>query len=443
MDRIGVVGTSYRTTDVNTLSTAALPAGFPDESLVELARLSGFSEMVYLGTCNRVEFYFRGETRIHTNSLLFHLRRSLADLTGGACQLPDDDHLYVQFGREAVRHLFRVTAALDSMMVGEAQIAGQAKEAHERAHGAMLLGGILDQTFHEAFHLAKRIRTETELARRPVSLVTLVERLLHDHLAVQHGAGPDPGCRRDGPADPAPGPKRFPGPRGGGRQPDRRSGPRSWSATTLPPAPCPSRRCLPIRRRRGSWSPRPRPRRSWSDRARGRAPARPPAGGRGRCCWSTSPCPPTSTPRPATSPASCCTASRRCGGEAERNRQPPSGRDRPLRGADRAPAPGPPPPAARPRPVAGGQEPVRVVSARWRRRAVQHALAQGPRPPRRGRAGGASRRLARRTWSNAWCRCRCAGSKGPRGATRARSSTASSAASRPPGACPSCRRGAR
>ena len=183
MDRIGVVGTSYRTTDVNTLSTAALPAGFPDESLVELARLSGFSEMVYLGTCNRVEFYFRGETRIHTNSLLFHLRRSLADLTGGACQLPDDDHLYVQFGREAVRHLFQVTAALDSMMVGEAQIAGQAKEAHERAHGAMLLGGILDQTFHEAFHLAKRIRTETELARRPVSLVTLVERLLHDHLA--------------------------------------------------------------------------------------------------------------------------------------------------------------------------------------------------------------------------------------------------------------------
>lgn len=183
MDRIGVVGTSYRTTDVNTLSTAALPAGFPDESLVELARLSGFSEMVYLGTCNRVEFYFRGETRIHTNSLLFHLRRSLADLTDGACQLPDDDRLYVQFGREAVRHLFRVTAALDSMMVGEAQIAGQAKEAHERAHGAGLLGGILDQTFHESFHLAKRIRTETELARRPVSLVTLVERLLHDHLA--------------------------------------------------------------------------------------------------------------------------------------------------------------------------------------------------------------------------------------------------------------------
>jgi len=182
LDRIGVVGTSYRTAHVDELAAAALPAEFEHEQLVELARLAGFSELVYLGTCNRVEFYFRGETRIHTNPLLFHLRRSLADLTDGNTQLPEDDRLYVHFGRSAVRHLFRVTSALDSMMVGEAQIAGQAKEAHERAHNINLLGGILDQTFHEAFHLAKRIRTETELTRRPVSLVTLVERRLHDHL---------------------------------------------------------------------------------------------------------------------------------------------------------------------------------------------------------------------------------------------------------------------
>ncbi len=182
MDRIGVVGTSYRTVEVERLAAAALPGEFPRENLVELARLAGFSELVYLGTCNRVEFYFRGESRIHTNPLLFHLRRSLADLTDGACQLPEGDALYVHFGPAAVRHLFRVTSALDSMMVGEAQIAGQAKEAHEEAHQSGLLGGILDQTFHESFHLAKRIRTETELTRRPVSLVTLVERTLREHL---------------------------------------------------------------------------------------------------------------------------------------------------------------------------------------------------------------------------------------------------------------------
>ena len=184
MDYIGVVGTSFRTASVDELAAATLPADFRTDSLRELARLSGFSELVYLGTCNRVEFYFRGDRRIHTNELLFHLRRSLADLTGGACQLPEDEKLYVEFGRSAVRHLFRVTSALDSMMVGEAQIAGQAKDAHERAHDIGLLGGILDQTFHEAFHLAKRIRSETELTRRPVSLVTLVERLIHDHLAL-------------------------------------------------------------------------------------------------------------------------------------------------------------------------------------------------------------------------------------------------------------------
>lgn len=182
MDRIGVVGVSYRTTDTTNLGRAALPESFDDGNLRELARLSGFSELVYLGTCNRVEFYFRGERRIHTPELLFHLRRSLADLTEGECQLPDDDGLYVHFGSAAVRHLFRVASALDSMMVGEAQITGQVKGAHERAHEAELLHGILDQSFHESFHLAKRIRTETELARRPVSLVTLVERRIQEHL---------------------------------------------------------------------------------------------------------------------------------------------------------------------------------------------------------------------------------------------------------------------
>jgi len=183
MDNIGVVGTSYRTTSMEALADAFLPADFVPEYHIELARLSGFSEFVYLGTCNRVEFYFRAENRIHTNSLLYHLRRSLDDLTGGQCTLPNDDALYVHFGTAAVRHLFRVTSALDSMMVGEAQIVGQAKEAHERSHELGLLGGILDQTFHEAFHVAKRVRTETELTRRPVSLVTLVERTLHEHLA--------------------------------------------------------------------------------------------------------------------------------------------------------------------------------------------------------------------------------------------------------------------
>ncbi len=182
MDRIGLVGISYRTAHVDELAAASLPADFDHRQLTELARLAGFTEFVYLGTCNRVEFYFRGETRIHTDPLLFHLGRSLADLTGGATRLPDREQLYIHFGRSAVRHLFRVTAALDSMMVGEAQITGQAKEAHERAHDIGLLGGILDQTFHEAFHLAKRIRTETDLTRRPVSLVTLVERRLHEHL---------------------------------------------------------------------------------------------------------------------------------------------------------------------------------------------------------------------------------------------------------------------
>ena len=73
------------------------------------------------------------------------------------------------------------------MMVGEAQIAGQVKQAHETAHEAGLLGGILDQTFHDAFHLAKRVRSDTSVARHPVSLVSLVSRRLEQHLESNDG----------------------------------------------------------------------------------------------------------------------------------------------------------------------------------------------------------------------------------------------------------------
>ncbi len=183
MERIGVIGVTYRTASTEALAEASLPESFPEDGLSTLARLAGFEELVYLGTCNRVEFYFRSATANRTRDILFHLRRSLADLSDGQAQLPPDDDLLVARGEDAVRHLFRVTAALDSMMVGEAQIAGQVKEAHEKAHETGILGGLLDQAFHEAFHLAKRVRTETELARRPVSLVTLVERRLSEHLA--------------------------------------------------------------------------------------------------------------------------------------------------------------------------------------------------------------------------------------------------------------------
>ncbi len=72
-------------------------------------------------------------------------------------------------------------------MVGEAQIAGQVKEAHETAHEAGLLGGILDQTFHDAFHLAKKVRSDTSVARHPVSLVSLVSRRLEQHLESNGG----------------------------------------------------------------------------------------------------------------------------------------------------------------------------------------------------------------------------------------------------------------
>jgi glutamyl-tRNA reductase len=107
-----------------------------------------------------------------------------------------DPHLYVHRGREAVRHLFRVASSLDSMVVGEPQILGQLKEFYARAAAAGTTGAVLHRCFHKAFSVAKRVRTETGVAGRAVSIssaaVELASKIfdrLEDKTAMLIGAG--------------------------------------------------------------------------------------------------------------------------------------------------------------------------------------------------------------------------------------------------------------
>ena len=104
--------------------------------------------------------------------------------------------MYRRHDREAVRHLFRVAAGLDSMLLGEAEILGQVREAYRIAldHGAT--GPVLNRMFQGALEVGKRVRTETEIGTRPVSVafagVKLAERIfgkLRGHSALILGAG--------------------------------------------------------------------------------------------------------------------------------------------------------------------------------------------------------------------------------------------------------------
>jgi glutamyl-tRNA reductase len=161
-----ILGCSYRTAPVGVRERLA----FTDEQVGRaLDRLSACPgrEAVLLSTCNRVELYlgYPGEGKEAGQELTDFL----ADFHG----LPADEirpHLYVHRGLDAVRHLFLVAASLDSMLVGEGQIAGQIKRAYERAQARGTTGPLLNALFPHARRVAKRVRAETGISRGHVSV---------------------------------------------------------------------------------------------------------------------------------------------------------------------------------------------------------------------------------------------------------------------------------
>ncbi len=123
----------------------------------------------------------------------------LKDFLGGIAGMADYDlapYLYILRGDDAVKHLFRVTASMDSMVLGEPQILGQVKEAYRQAADAKVAGLVLNKLFHRSFFVAKRVRTETKMASQAVSVsfaaVELAKKImgnLDDKRAMLIGAG--------------------------------------------------------------------------------------------------------------------------------------------------------------------------------------------------------------------------------------------------------------
>ncbi|MDR9432284.1 MAG: glutamyl-tRNA reductase [Spiribacter sp.] len=150
-----------------------------DEALAALAARPGVREAAVLSTCNRTEIYAVLAPEA-TPAILHRWLESQHALKPNELA----SHLYTLHGREAIVHLLRVTAGLDSLVLGEPQILGQAKIAYHSATRAGLLGQILDRLFQHAFSVAKRVRTETDIGAHPVSVafaaVTLARQIFGD-----------------------------------------------------------------------------------------------------------------------------------------------------------------------------------------------------------------------------------------------------------------------
>ncbi|WP_216592844.1 glutamyl-tRNA reductase [Verrucosispora sioxanthis] len=173
-----VVGASYRTAPVATLERLAVSPSGLDRTLGRLIAQPYVSEAVLVSTCNRVEVY-AAVSGFHGG--LGDICAVLAEQAG--CQPAAlANHLYVHFDSAAVDHIFRVAAGLDSMVIGEAQILGQLRDAYHWASAADTAGRLLHELMQQALRVGKRAHSETGIDRAGQSVVTAALGLAAGHL---------------------------------------------------------------------------------------------------------------------------------------------------------------------------------------------------------------------------------------------------------------------
>ncbi len=192
--KILVLGMNHRTAPVEIRERFAVDATGP--VLKKLVDRPEISEATLISTCNRVELVVTAENADAAQHVLYDFfARELGEGEGpSAGRL--EEVTYLHEGRQAVEHVFRVASAIDSMVVGEPQILGQVKDAYREATEAGVCGAVLARLFQRAFATAKRVKNETGISQRPVSVarvaVDLAKQIferLDDKSALLIGAG--------------------------------------------------------------------------------------------------------------------------------------------------------------------------------------------------------------------------------------------------------------
>jgi len=166
MDRIVLIGLNHKTAPIGIREKFAAVCVDAMAQLQELAQFQPLKEVFQVSTCNRMEVLFTTLNLDHGMGVVVGFLGEIYGQTGAALK----PYLYTYIDQEAVKHLFRVTCSLDSMVVGEPQILGQIKQAYRQAVEAGTSGVILNRLLHKAFSVAKQVRTETRIGRSAVSI---------------------------------------------------------------------------------------------------------------------------------------------------------------------------------------------------------------------------------------------------------------------------------
>ncbi|MEL6215408.1 MAG: glutamyl-tRNA reductase, partial [Pseudomonadota bacterium] len=186
---INILGINHKTAPVEIREQVVIDESAQPDALRDIRSLPGVTEALVLSTCNRTEIYWAGSPDPSTE--IAALLESTA-ATGGKLR----EVLFSRTDTAAAEHLFRVACGLDSMVLGETQITGQLKNAYRLAQEHKAVGSHLSRVFEQAFSIAKKVRTDTDIGASPVSVayaaVHLAKRLFagfEQHTALLVGAG--------------------------------------------------------------------------------------------------------------------------------------------------------------------------------------------------------------------------------------------------------------
>jgi glutamyl-tRNA reductase len=172
------LGISYKTAPVELRERVALLEGRAAGVLRELVSTDQVDEAVVLSTCNRTEIYMVVGDGVEAETAALGILARESDIR------PTEliSHLYSLRNMDAARHLFRVTAGLDAMIVGEAEIQGQVKRAYELALVESTTSAVMNRLFREALAAGKRVRTETNVGSGSVSVSSVAVQLAQETL---------------------------------------------------------------------------------------------------------------------------------------------------------------------------------------------------------------------------------------------------------------------
>jgi len=168
---IGVIGTSVWQQNLPLIEKLTIDREVRAQELERLKALLGLQELLYLATCNRVEFIYVRSKADTSGSMLHRLLDFFFSNGHDISFFPNDFYSYR--GKDAVNHLFRTAASLESLVVGETQITGQLSDARTWSTENGLSGPVLDMVARESLRVAKRVRRETEIGSGAVSMASL------------------------------------------------------------------------------------------------------------------------------------------------------------------------------------------------------------------------------------------------------------------------------